>query len=95
MFNINKKSVVMIVEDKYFVSNYDEKRNLISLSPSSKFILYILKQRGPLNQKDILKKTLLPKRTVAYSLKKLQNNSFIKKTKDNKDKRVSIYESLI
>jgi len=85
----------MIVEDKYFVSNYDEKRNLISLSPSSKFILYILKQRGPLNQKDILKKTLLPKRTVAYSLKKLQNNSFIKKTKDNKDKRVSIYESLI
>ena len=85
----------MIVEDKYFVSNYDEKRNLISLSPSSKFILYILKQRGPLNQKDILKKTLLPKRTVAYSLKRLQNNSFIKKTKDNKDKRVSIYESLI
>lgn len=85
----------MIVEDKYYVSSYEEKMNLFSLSPSSKFILYILKQRGPLNQKEILKKTLLPKRTVAYSLKKLQINNFVKKSKDKKDKRVSIFELLI
>lgn len=87
--------ILMIVEDKYFVSNYEERMNLFSLSPSSKFILYILKQTGPLNQKAILKKTLLPKRTVAYSLKKLQNNNFIKKSKDNKDKRISLFEVLI
>jgi len=86
---------LMIVEDKYFVSNYEERMNLFSLSPSSKFVLYILKQTGPLNQKGILKKTLLPKRTVAYSLKKLQNNNFIKKSKDNKDKRISIFEVLV
>ena len=85
----------MIVEDKYFVSNYQERMTLFSLSPSSKFILYILKQKGPLNQKAILKKTLLPKRTVAYSLKKLQLNNFVKKSKDQKDKRVSIFELLI
>lgn len=85
----------MIVEDKYYVSDYEERKNLISLSPSSKFILYILKQRGSLNQSEILKKTLLPKRTVAYSLKKLQDNNFIKKYKDKKDKRVSIFEVLI
>ncbi|MHA1527184.1 MAG: MarR family transcriptional regulator [Promethearchaeota archaeon] len=85
----------MIVEDKYYVSSYEERMNLFSLSPSSKFILYILKQIGPLNQKEILKKTLLPKRTVAYSLKKLQLNNFVKKSKDEKDKRVSIYELLI
>ncbi len=85
----------MIVEDKYYVSTYEEKQSLISLSPSSKFILYILKQRGPQTQKDILKKTLLPKRTVAYSLKKLQENHFISKIKDKKDKRVSIFEILI
>jgi len=85
----------MIVEDKYFVSNYEEKINLYSLSPSSKFILYLLKQRGPLSQIDILKKTLLPKRTVAYALKKLQENNFIKKFKDKTDKRVSIFEILI
>lgn len=85
----------MIVEDKYSVSNYEEKINLYSLSPSSKFILYLLKQRGPLNQMEILKKNLLPKRTVAYALKKLQENNFIKKYKDNSDKRVSIFEILI
>ena len=85
----------MIVEDKYFVSTYEDKTNLYSLSPSSKFILYLLKQRGPLSQMDILKKTLLPKRTVAYALKKLQENNFIRKFKGNTDKRVSIYEILI
>lgn len=85
----------MIVEDKYSVSNSEEKTSLYSLSPSSKFILYLLKQRGPLNQTEILKKSLLPKRTVAYALKKLQENNFIKKSKDISDKRVSIFEILI
>jgi len=85
----------MIVENKYYVSNYEEKINLYSLSPSSKFILYLLKQRGALNQTEILRKTLLPKRTVAYALKKLQENNFIRKFKDKVDKRVSIFEILI
>ncbi|MHA1293628.1 MAG: MarR family transcriptional regulator [Promethearchaeota archaeon] len=85
----------MIVADLYSLNNYEEKENLISLSPSSKFILYLLKQRGTLTQKEILKKTLLPKRTVAYSLKRLQDKHFVKKTKDIKDKRVSIFEALI
>ncbi len=85
----------MIVEDKYYVSNFEEKTNLYSLSPSSKFILYLLKQRGSLNQREILRKTLLPKRTVAYALKKLQENNFIRKFKDKVDKRVSIFEILI
>ena len=85
----------MIVEDKYYVSTYDERRTLFALSPSSKFILYLLKQRGPLNQKEILHRTLLPKRTVAYSLKKLLENNFIRKYKDQKDKRISIFEILV
>ena len=85
----------MIVADKYTVTSYQEQKDLFSLSPSSKFILYILKQRGPLNQKEILEKTLLPKRTVAYSLKKLQDRNFIRRYKDNKDKRVSIFEIII
>ena len=85
----------MIVEDKYYVSNFEEKNNLYSLSPSSKFILYLLKQRGSLNQREILRKTLLPKRTVAYALKKLQENNFIRKFKDKVDKRVSFFEVLI
>ncbi|MFX1364572.1 MAG: MarR family transcriptional regulator [Promethearchaeota archaeon] len=85
----------MIIEDFYSVNNYKEKMNLIALSPSSKFVLYILKQRGPLKEKEIIKKTLLPKRTIAYALKKLQEMNFIRKSKDIYDKRVSIFESLI
>jgi len=85
----------MIVEDIYSVSNYEEKTNLISLSPSSKFILYLIKQRGPLKENEIIEKTLLPKRTVAYALKKLQDKNFIKKFKDMNDKRVSIFEVIV
>ena len=82
----------MIVEDKYFVGDYEQKTNLFSLSPSSKFILYLLKQRGPLKQQEIIEKTLLPKRTTAYALKKLQEKNFVKKSKGLIDKRVSIFE---
>jgi DNA-binding MarR family transcriptional regulator len=85
----------MIVEDFYSVSTYEKKLELISLSPSSKFILYLIKQRGPLKEQEIIKKSLLPKRTVAYALRRLQESSFIRKFKDLTDKRVSIFESLI
>ncbi|MFX1238298.1 MAG: MarR family transcriptional regulator [Promethearchaeota archaeon] len=85
----------MIVNDMYLVDDYHNKRKLISLSPASKFILYLLKHRGPLRHKEILEKTLLPKRTVAYSLKKLQENEFIKKIVDIRDKRIRIYETLV
>ncbi|MBY8988787.1 MAG: MarR family transcriptional regulator [Candidatus Lokiarchaeota archaeon] len=85
----------MIVEDTYFIANYEQKLDLFSLSPSSKFILYLLKQRGPLKQQAIIDKTLLPKRTTAYALKKLQEKNFIKKSKDLIDKRVSIFETIV
>ena len=79
----------------YSIDDYIDKKKLISLSPSSKFILYLLKHKGPMNQSDILKRTLLPKRTIAYSLKKLQEENFIKKNNDKTDKRIKIYEILI
>ena len=85
----------MIVEDKYFIGNYEQKIDLFSLSPSSKFILYLLKQRGPLKQGEIIEKTLLPKRTTAYALKKLQEKNFVKKSKDLIDKRVSVFEIIV
>ena len=85
----------MIVEDKYFITDYDQKVDLFSLSPSSKFILYLLKQRGPLKQGEIIAKTLLPKRTTAYALKKLQEKNFIKKSKDLIDRRISVFEIIV
>lgn len=85
----------MIVEDKYAIADYEQKLDLFSLSPSSKFILYLLKQRGPLMQQEIIEKTLLPKRTIAYALKKLQEKNFVKKSKDLGDKRVSVFEIIV
>jgi phosphosulfolactate synthase len=85
----------MIVNDQYYVDNYDERERLISLSPSDKFILYLLKHKGPLKNRDLLYLTLLPKRTIAYSLKKLQDQNFVKKRIDKKDKRIRIYEAII
>ena len=87
--------MVMIGSSIYSVQDYTTHEKLKSLPPSGKFILYILKRMGPLTQKEIIKKTLLQKRTVVYSLKKLYENNFIKKLTDNKDKRLRIYEILI
>jgi DNA-binding MarR family transcriptional regulator len=99
IFKIESKKIEidskMIVNDLYSVDNYSRRSKLVSLSPSGKFILYIIKQRGPLPQKDILEKTLLPKRTVAYSLKRLLEERFISQYTGTKDKRIKFYEALI
>ncbi|MFX0034880.1 MAG: MarR family transcriptional regulator [Candidatus Hermodarchaeota archaeon] len=70
-------------------------QKLISLPPSSKFILYLLKRNGPLTQEEIMKRSLLPSRTVVYSLKKLYDLNFIRKNVDKRDKRIRFYEILI
>ena len=85
----------MIVNDMYSIKDYSTHKKLISLPPSSKFILYLLKRKGVLSQKQIIRKSLLPKRTVVYSLKKLAEQDFIRKFSDGKDKRIRFYEVLI
>ncbi|MFO8017832.1 MAG: MarR family transcriptional regulator [Promethearchaeia archaeon] len=85
----------MIISDLYIISDLKEKEELYSLAPSSKFILYLLKQYGPMNRQKILKETLLPNRTVAYSLRKLKDSHFIRSYKDDDDKRISIFEATI
>jgi len=85
----------MIINDMYSIKDHSTHKKLISLPPSSKFILYLLKRSGALSQRQIIKKSLLPKRTVVYSLKKLAEQNFIQKYADGKDKRVRFYEILI
>jgi len=85
----------MIVSDMYSVKDYPSHRKLVSLPPSAKFILYLLKRNGILNQQEILKKSLLSKRTIVFSLNKLHQEDFIRKFSDGKDKRVRYYEILI
>ena len=45
----------------------------------SKFILYILKHSGILSRKELIKKTLMPTRTVGFALKKLLKKKIIHK----------------
>jgi len=85
----------MIVNDMYSIKDYSTHKKLISLPPSSKFILYLLKRKGTLSQRQIIKQSLLPKRTVVYSLKKLAEQDFVRKYADGKDKRIRFYEILI
>ncbi|MHA1986445.1 MAG: MarR family transcriptional regulator [Promethearchaeota archaeon] len=85
----------MIVNDMYSIKDYSTHKKLISLPPSSKFILYLLKRKGPLSQRQVIKQSLLPKRTVVYSLKKLAEQKFVRKYADGKDKRIRFYEILI
>jgi DNA-binding MarR family transcriptional regulator len=85
----------MIVNDMYSINDYSTHKKLISLPPSSKFILYLLKRKGPLSQRQIIKMSLLPKRTVVYSLKKLTEQDFARKFAAGKDKRIRFYEILI
>jgi DNA-binding MarR family transcriptional regulator len=85
----------MIVNDMYTLHDFSSRKKLISLPPSSKFILYLLKRKGPLNQQEIIKSSLLPKRTVVYSLKKLYEENFVRKLTNIRDKRLRYYEILI
>ncbi|MFW9952576.1 MAG: MarR family transcriptional regulator [Candidatus Thorarchaeota archaeon] len=85
----------MIRNNIYTLQDYSNQKKLLSLPPSSKFVLYLLKRIGPLTQKGIIERTFLPKRTVVFSLKKLLEENFIKKIIDKKDKRLRVYEILI
>lgn len=64
--------------DVYRAPFYQE-REIMRLPPSAKFILYLLKLKGPMNRKRIIKETLMPDRTVGFALKLLLDKNLISK----------------
>ena len=66
-----------------FDSNYDNERELLKLPPSCKFILYLLKQKGPMNRKRIIFETNMPDRTVGFAIRMLLKKGFIVKEDAN------------
>lgn len=60
-------------------------------SPSSKFILKIIEFEGPLTQKEIIKITQLPARTVRRNLERLIKKGLIVKKPFLEDPRQSLY----
>ncbi|MGQ9478736.1 MAG: ATP-NAD kinase [Thermoproteota archaeon] len=65
--------------------------DISSLPPSAKLILKVLEYEGPLTQKDIVKKTMLPARTVRHALAILMGKSFITKRPLIRDPRQDLY----
>jgi DNA-binding transcriptional ArsR family regulator len=65
-------------------NGFYQRRELFKLPPSAKFILFLLKLKGPLNRKRIIQETMMPDRTVGFALKKLLEKELIEKV-DLKD----------
>lgn len=50
---------------------------LSDLPPSSKLVVAVLETDGPLTQKELAEKTLMPPRTVRYGIERLDDENLI------------------
>lgn len=66
-------------------------KELMDMPPSAKLILKTLEYEGPLTQKDIVAKTLLPPRTVRHALSLLINKGLVQKQPLLRDARQDLY----
>ncbi len=64
---------------------------LLKMPPSAKLVLKTLEYEGPLGQKEISEKTLLPPRTTRLALKLLLSKGLIKRSQDLRDARHRLY----
>ena len=65
------------------ISSFYQKREIMKLPPSAKFIIHLLKMKGVMNRKQIIKETMMPDRTVGFALKKLLEKNLIQKVDSN------------
>ena len=65
---------------------------LFNMPPSSKLLLKILEYEGSMTQKELVKKTLLPDRTVRLAMSHLLEKGYVKKKISVRDSRQRIYE---
>ncbi|MHA1130643.1 MAG: hypothetical protein ACTSRC_17030 [Candidatus Helarchaeota archaeon] len=68
-----------MTESLVYHSPFYDQRRVMKLPPSAKFILYLLKLKGPMNRKRLIQETLMPDRTVGFALKLLLNEQIIEK----------------
>ena len=61
------------------------------MPPSAKLVYKVLESSGLLTQKDIIKKTYLPPRTVRYALNRLRDENVLVERFYFKDARQSLY----
>src|SRR5665648_60029 len=66
-------------------------KKMVNLSPSVKFVFKLLDLKGMLTQKEIIRETYLPPRTVRYALKILRAEGLIEEKLYVKDARQCLY----
>jgi transcription initiation factor IIE alpha subunit len=78
-----------------FVVNTNRNRTGISdighLPPSAKLVYKVLESNGLLTQKDLIRETALPSRTVRYALNRLKEEKFLVERYYFMDARQSLY----
>ncbi|MDF1556835.1 MAG: helix-turn-helix domain-containing protein [ANME-2 cluster archaeon] len=62
-----------------------------NLPPSAKLVFKVLEYSGSLTQKEIVRESYLPPRTVRYALSRLKNEGFLEERFYFKDARQSLY----
>jgi len=66
--------------------------DLFNMPPSSKLLLKTLEYEGSMSQKELVKKTRLPDRTVRLAMSHLLEKGYAKKKISIRDSRQKIYE---
>lgn len=65
---------------------------LEKLPPSAKLVFKTLEANGQMTQKDIIRETILPSRTVRYALNRLKEEKILLERFYFPDSRQSLYE---
>ena len=76
---ISKKQYETGLNHNRVSASFFQKRVIMKLPPSAKFIMYLLKFRGSMNRKRIIQETMMPDRTVGFALKLLLEKNLIRK----------------
>jgi NAD+ kinase len=88
--------LVRLAEDSAAISLIAKKvklaEELLGMPPSAKLVLKTLEYEGPLSQKDLASRTMLPERTVRLALSHLLGKGYVKKKVSLRDARQRIYE---
>ncbi|MEM3098478.1 MAG: sugar kinase [Nitrososphaerales archaeon] len=88
--------LIRLAEDSIATSLIAKKvrlaEDLLGMPPSAKLVLKTLEYEGPLSQKDLASRSMLPERTVRLALSYLLDKGYVKKKVSLRDARQRIYE---
>ena len=96
--SINPARLIRLTKTSHTANKMAKKiilaRDLLAMPPSAKLMLKTLEYEGPLSRRDILKKTMLPDRTVSLALSSLLGRGLVKRRSSLRDGREKMYSTV-